>query len=44
MCVFPALLATENDPADGHKFFNVGDYTTVKVLSCTSATLICELV
>lgn len=44
MCVFPALLATENNPADGHKFFNVGDYTTVKVLSCTSATLICELV
>lgn len=44
MCVFPALLATENNPADGRKFFNVGDYTTVKVLSCTSATLICELV
>ena len=44
MCVFPALLATENNQADGHKFFNVGDYTTVKVLSCTSATLICELV
>ena len=44
MCVFPALLASENNPADGHKFFNVGDYTTVKVLSCTSATLICELV
>ena len=44
MCVFPALLATENNSADGHKFFNVGDYTTVKVLSCTSATLICELV
>ena len=44
MCVFPALLATENNPADGHKFFNVGDYSTVKVLSCTSATLICELV
>lgn len=44
MCVFPALLATENNPADVHKFFNVGDYTTVKVLSCTSATLICELV
>ena len=44
MCVFPALLVTENNPADGHKFFNVGDYTTVKVLSCTSATLICELV
>lgn len=44
MCVFPALLATENNPADGHKFFNVGDYTAVKVLSCTSATLICELV
>ena len=44
MCVFPALLATESNPADGHKFFNVGDYTTVKVLSCTSATLICELV
>lgn len=44
MCVFPALLATENNPADSHKFFNVGDYTTVKVLSCTSATLICELV
>lgn len=44
MCVFPALLATENNPADGHKFFNVGDDTTVKVLSCTSATLICELV
>ena len=44
MCVFPALLATENNQADGHKFFNVGDYTTVKVISCTSATLICELV
>ena len=44
MCVFPALLATESKAADGHKFFNVGDYTTVKVLSCTSATLICELV
>lgn len=44
MCVFPALLATENNPADGRKFFDVGDYTTVKVLSCTSATLICELV
>ena len=44
MCVFPALLATENNPADGRKFFNVGDYTTVKGLSCTSATLICELV
>lgn len=44
MCVFPALLATENNPADGRKFFNVGDYTTVKVLSCTSATLICQLV
>lgn len=44
MCVFPALLASENNPADCHKFFNVGDYTTVKVLSCTSATLICELV
>lgn len=44
MCVFPALLATESNAADGRKFFNVGDYTTVKVLSCTSATLICELV
>lgn len=44
MCVFPALLATESKAADGRKFFNVGDYTTVKVLSCTSATLICELV
>ena len=44
MCVFPALLASDSMPADGVRVFNVGDYVNVKVLSCTSATLICELV
>lgn len=44
MCVFPALLASDSMSADGISVFNVGDYVNVKVLSCTSATLICELV
>ena len=43
MCVFPALLSSESMPADGTRVFNVGDYVDVKVLSCTSATLICAL-
>lgn len=43
MCVFPALLSSETNPADGVKVFNVGDYAKVRVVSCTSATLICEL-
>ncbi len=43
MCVFPALLSSETMPSDGVSVFGVGDYVDVKVLSCTSATLICEL-
>lgn len=44
MCVFPAKLASDSVPADGVNVLKIGDYVEVEVRSCTSATLICDIV